>query len=83
MSYKYLEHIGDAAIEATAATLEEAFAEAGRAMFGIMIERGTTLPETTVEIRIKGREGRLGLDRKVRFGSLKQFIVDRFQFLVR
>ena len=52
MSYKYLEHIGDAAIEATGATLEEAFAEAGRAMFGLMVNAGTTAPEKSVEIEV-------------------------------
>ena len=51
MPYKYLEHIGDAAIEASGATLEEAFAEASRAMFGLIIDAGTTPPETTVEIK--------------------------------
>jgi SHS2 domain-containing protein len=51
MSYKYLEHIGDAAIEATATTLGEVFAEAGRAMFAIMIDTGAAPAETTVDIK--------------------------------
>lgn len=50
MPYRYLEHIGDAAIEASGTTLEEAFAEAGRAMFGLMIDAGSAPSETTVEI---------------------------------
>jgi len=50
MSYRYLEHIGDAAIEATGATLEEAFAEAARAMFGLMVNARTVAPEKSIEI---------------------------------
>jgi SHS2 domain-containing protein len=52
MSYRYLEHVGDAAIEATGTTLEEAFAEAGRAMFGLMVNAGAAAPAESVEIEI-------------------------------
>lgn len=52
MSYRYLEHIGDAAIEATGATLEEAFAEAARAMIGLMVTAKAAVPEKSVEIEV-------------------------------
>ncbi len=50
MSYRYLEHIGDAAIEATGATLPEAFAEAARAMFGLMVDAKAIAPGKSIEI---------------------------------
>lgn len=53
MPYKYLEHIGDAAIEASGATLEEAFAEAALAMFAIMIDAGAAPAETAVDVRVE------------------------------
>lgn len=37
MPYRYLEHVGDAAIEGSGRTLEEAFAGAADAMLGIMV----------------------------------------------
>ena len=52
MPYKYLEHIGDAAIEATGKTLEQAFAEAGRAMLGLMVETRDVLPDKDIYIEV-------------------------------
>ncbi|MDD5556712.1 MAG: archease [bacterium] len=40
MTYRYLDHTADAGIEATGATPEEAFAEAARAMIGLMVRGG-------------------------------------------
>ena len=37
MSYRYLEHVGDAAIEGSGPTIEEAFSGAAEAMLGIMV----------------------------------------------
>ena len=37
MPYRYLEHIGDAAIEGSGSTLEEAFTGAAAAMLGLMV----------------------------------------------
>ena len=53
MSYRYLEHIGDAAIEATGPTLEEVFAEAARAMIGLMVNARAAAPEKSIEIEAR------------------------------
>lgn len=50
MAHKYLEHTGDAAIEATGDTLEQAFAEAGRAMIEIMVQDRGLTPDGDIEI---------------------------------
>jgi SHS2 domain-containing protein len=52
MPFKYLEHVGDAAIEACGETLEHAFAEAARAMFALMIKTKAVLPDRNVEIEV-------------------------------
>lgn len=54
MPYRYLEHIGDAAIEATGATLEAAFSAAAEAMCGLMIDARGMSPETRVAILARG-----------------------------
>lgn len=42
MPYRYLEHIGDAAIEGSGGTLEEAFTGAAEAMLGLMVRGAAT-----------------------------------------
>ncbi len=42
MPYRYLEHIGDAAIEGSGSTLEEAFTGAAEAMLGLMVRGPAT-----------------------------------------
>ncbi|MCX6354707.1 MAG: archease [Candidatus Aureabacteria bacterium] len=55
MPYRYLDHIGDAAIEATGDTLEEAFAEMAMGMFGLMVRAARLVPDRTVEISAMGQ----------------------------
>ncbi|RLE38841.1 archease [Candidatus Woesearchaeota archaeon] len=50
MPYKYLEHEADIGILAMGDTLEEAFQEGAKAMFGVMVELDTV--ETLQEINI-------------------------------
>jgi SHS2 domain-containing protein len=52
MPYRYLEHTADAAIEATGETLEQAFAEAGRAMLALMVNKRDMAPDRDVEIEV-------------------------------
>lgn len=54
MPYKYLEHIGDAAIEGSGSTLEEAFTGAAGAMLGLMV-RGAVPPAPGRRVRIEAR----------------------------
>lgn len=53
MPYRYLEHVGDAAIEARGRTREDAFAEAARAMFGLMVPGGGAAAETRAEVEVR------------------------------
>jgi len=55
MPYRYLDHIGDAAIEATGTTLEESFTEMARGMLGLMVRAGRLVPDRTVEISARGQ----------------------------
>ncbi len=52
MPYNYLEHLGDAALEATGDTLERAFAEAARGMFSLMVKAEEPMPDKDVEIEV-------------------------------
>jgi SHS2 domain-containing protein len=52
MPYRYLEHIGDAAIEGSGKTIEEAFAGAAAAMLGLMV-RGSGTPAPGQRVRIE------------------------------
>ena len=52
MPYRYLEHVGDAAIESTGDTLEQAFAEAGRAMIALMVKTRDLTPDADVEFEV-------------------------------
>ncbi|HOE28029.1 MAG: archease [Candidatus Aureabacteria bacterium] len=54
MPYRYLEHVGDAAIEGSGKTLEEAFAGAAAAMLGLMV-RGAETPAPGRRVRIEAR----------------------------
>ncbi len=53
MPFRYLNHTGDAAIEATGSTLEEAFEETARAMFGLMVSAGDAAAEREVELEVR------------------------------
>ncbi|MCX6357834.1 MAG: archease [Candidatus Aureabacteria bacterium] len=53
MPYRYLDHIGDAAIEATGNTLEEAFSEAARAMCALMAPGAAIEPNARVKISVR------------------------------
>lgn len=56
MPYRYLEHIGDAAVEGSGKTLEEAFAGAAEAMLGLMVrDGGASAPGRRVRIEARAR----------------------------
>jgi SHS2 domain-containing protein len=54
--YRFLEHVTDALVEAWGETLEEAFSEAGLAMFEIMLDTRSVHPTTGEEIQIVGHD---------------------------
>jgi SHS2 domain-containing protein len=53
MPFRYLDHTADAGIEATGTTLEEAFDETARAMFGLMVKADEAVPEKDVTIEAR------------------------------
>jgi SHS2 domain-containing protein len=53
MPYRYLEHIGDAAIEGSGSTLEEAFTGAAEAMLGLMVRGGDAAAGRRVRIEAR------------------------------
>ena len=54
MKYKFFEHTADAKFQAYGKTLEEAFANAARAMFAIMTDVKKIKPKIKKEIQVKG-----------------------------
>lgn len=56
MTYRYLEHTADVGVEVLAPTLQDAFAEAGVALFGIMTDVTKFSPRDSVEISVSGHD---------------------------
>ncbi|HEV2118665.1 MAG TPA: archease [Candidatus Bathyarchaeia archaeon] len=54
--YRLLEHVTDALIEAWGTTLEEAFSQAGLALFDTMLHVKRVQPKTKVEIQTNGHD---------------------------
>ena len=54
--YRFLEHVTDAFAEAWGETLEEAFSQAGLAMFDTMLDVKTVQTKTNVEIQTNGHD---------------------------
>ena len=54
--YRFLEHVTDAFIEAWGDTLEDAFSQAGLALFETMLDVKTVRTKTNVEIRTSGHD---------------------------
>jgi protein archease len=54
--YKFLEHVTDALVEAWGETLEEAFAQAGLALFETMMDTKTVNPKASEEIQTAGHD---------------------------
>ncbi len=54
MAYKYLEHTSDIGVEVVAPTCDQAFAEAGLALFGIMTDPSAFRPLKEVPIQAEG-----------------------------
>ena len=54
--YRFLEHVTDALVEAWGETLEEAFSQAGLAMFETMLDTRSVRPTTGEEIQIVGHD---------------------------
>ncbi len=59
--YSYFDHEADIGIEARGKTLEEAFEYAALAMFAVMAEPATVLPERRVEIEFAEEDSELAL----------------------
>ena len=56
MGFKHLEHISEAYVEAWGSTLEEAFENAGRALFDIMTDVGRVEPLREVELQAEAED---------------------------
>jgi SHS2 domain-containing protein len=54
--YRFLEHVTDAFVEAWGGTLEEAFSQAGLALFETMIDVKSVQAKTKVEIQTNGHD---------------------------
>jgi len=54
--YRFLEHVTDAFIEAWGETLEEAFSQAGLALFDTMLDVKSVQMKTNVEIQTNGHD---------------------------
>ena len=54
--YRLLEHVTDAFVEAWGETLEEAFSQAGLALFNTMLDVKKVRPKTTLEIQTNGHD---------------------------
>ncbi len=54
--YRFLEHVTDALIEAWGETLEEAFSQAGLALFETMLDTSSVYPKTSEEIQTAGHD---------------------------
>lgn len=55
-SYRFLDHMTDAVIEASGATLEEAFEQAARGLNDTMVDLSTVRPDMEVEIEAQGHD---------------------------
>jgi len=56
LGFKHLEHISEAYVEAWGSTLEEAFENAGRALFDIMTDVGRVEPLQEVELQAEAED---------------------------
>ncbi len=61
LSYRYFDHEADIGIEADGKTLERAFENAACAMFAIMAEPATILPEREVRVEFEEADPELAL----------------------
>ena len=52
MPFDYLDHVSDARIRASGETLNEAFCEAARGMFGLMVDIDSIEPIGSVQVRV-------------------------------
>jgi len=51
--FEFLEHVSDAKFRAWGKTVEEAFASAGEALFGLMVDTGKIKPDLEVKIHVE------------------------------
>jgi SHS2 domain-containing protein len=56
MSYQYLEHEADMGIKAAGETKEEAFAEAARAMFNLMVNSETVIETKEIRVEVEAQD---------------------------
>src|SRR2546427_9318644 len=54
--YRFLEHVTDAFVEAWGETLEEAFSQAGLALFDTMLDVRSVQTKTNIEIQTNGHD---------------------------
>ena len=53
MPVEYLDHAADVGLRATGATLEEAFCEAARGLFGLMVDLAAVVPRETYDVQVE------------------------------
>ncbi len=56
MTYRYLEHTADIGVQVEAESLQQAFSEAGIALFGIMTDTAPFKPIEKVEVKARGED---------------------------
>ncbi len=56
MAYKYLEHQADVGILAEGATLEEAFSEGAKAMFGVMVDLSGVEANEVITVKCSAKD---------------------------
>jgi len=55
MAFEYLDSVADAGIRASGKTLNEAFCEAARAMFNLMVDIDSVEPEKEIDVRVSAK----------------------------
>src|SRR5436853_5990677 len=68
--YRFLEHVTDAFVEAWGETLEEAFSQAGLALFDTMLDVKSVQTKTGVEIRTNGHD-----EKELLFNYLEELLL--------
>jgi len=82
MAFEYLDHVSDVCIRATGDTMNEAFCEAARGMFNLMVDLDQIRPREEIEVRVSARTPELllveWLGRLLAEKDLKRLAFSRF-----
>jgi len=82
MAFEYLDHVSDVCIHAAGETMDEAFCEAARGMFNLMVDLDQVRPREEIEVRVSARTPELllveWLGRLLAEKDLKRLVFSRF-----